>query len=428
MLYSFATTISQLSFRVYFKKIHYTGLEKIPLDKPLLLIANHTNALIDPVIINAYFPQRMHFITRGDVFSRLTIPIFKLLNMYPIYRMHDGYAKLEKNKDTFEICFDVLKNKGNVLIFAEGDCERMKKLRRLKKGAARMAFQAYYDFDADVRIVPISINYTEHTSFGGDAMIHCHEPFAIQEFDAAYKKSKARAINAFNKKVFSAMQDNLVHLDNLEEEELLEATLPIVRNHLKNSFFPILDKKATNRSKEEQKASNYINQLDQLPEKEALNTFKTKVLSYQSLLKKYNIAGTAVGKSANLLVLFLLILLFPLFLIGVLVNGLPLLIGDIVAKKKVNEAIYVSTFRWAIMGFGYFFIWLIVAIIAILSWQWNGVLLAFFLPISAYLTVFYASFLKENIEQFRFWSLKKRQPNIANQLIKEDQAIYDLLG
>ena len=70
-------------------------------------------------------------------------------------------TSLNDGDTAFEICFDVLKNNGNVLIFAEGDCERMKKLRRLKKGTARMAFQAYKDFGADVHIVPMSINYTE---------------------------------------------------------------------------------------------------------------------------------------------------------------------------------------------------------------------------------------------------------------------------
>ena len=48
-------------------------------------------------------------------------------------------AKYQMLKEkTFDTCFDILKNKGNVIIFPEGNHNYKKSLRPLKKGVSRI--------------------------------------------------------------------------------------------------------------------------------------------------------------------------------------------------------------------------------------------------------------------------------------------------
>ena len=43
----------RIGFAFYFKNIRIKGDKKIPSKKPILFVANHQNALIDPLLIGA---------------------------------------------------------------------------------------------------------------------------------------------------------------------------------------------------------------------------------------------------------------------------------------------------------------------------------------------------------------------------------------
>ena len=270
--------------RAYFKKIHYLGFENIPFDQPVLFAVNHTNALVDPVVLGAFMSKPVHFLTRADVFQPATEPILRKLNMYPIYRMRDGYHLLSKNEITFAKCFEVLQKKGQIIIFPEGDCFANKQLRPLKKGTARMAFQALDEFGVNVQIIPTSINYTNHSAFRSEVMVAFGEPFGIEDFKEIHQKNKARGIKAFNQQLKTAMKKNLVHLDNLENKELLEALLPIARTVSTARRFPIFDKKENSRLNAEKSVADYINHLDNTPETEVMNNFKKQVFNFTQQL------------------------------------------------------------------------------------------------------------------------------------------------
>ena len=110
----------------------------------MILASNHPNAFLDAMIYGAYFKRRIHFLARGDVFRKpLAAKILSSIGLIPIYRIAEGYENLDKNKDTFKICLDILNNNGIVLIFSEGYCEQEWKLRPLLKGTGRLAMMAW---------------------------------------------------------------------------------------------------------------------------------------------------------------------------------------------------------------------------------------------------------------------------------------------
>jgi 1-acyl-sn-glycerol-3-phosphate acyltransferase len=409
--------------RAHFKKIHYSGFENIPFDQPVLFAANHTNALIDPVALGGFMAHPLHFLTRADVFTPSTEPIFEKLNMYPIYRIRDGYHLLSRNETTFAKCFEILKDKGRIVIFSEGDCFANKQLRPLKKGTARMAFQALEEFDLNVQIVPTSINYTKHSAFRSEIMVAFDQPFGVKDFADIHTQNKARGIKAFNKQLQTAIKKNLVHLDNLENKELLEALLPIIRSALPVRKVPIFDTKENARLKGEKSAADYINHLDNSPETEEMNIFKEQVFNFSQQLNKYNIKIEAFEKTPNWLPLILMILCFPVFLAAVALNGLPYFVANYFAKNKVEEEIYISTFRSFIMTYSYLALWLILSIIAIVFLGWLGLAFAALMPISAFGLLFYKEALDMELARLRFSFFEKKQPIIAKQLIKEKKEI-----
>jgi len=133
--YLFVKLYVRLGFAFYFKKIMISGLENIPKDKAILFVANHQNALIDPILIASIMPRELNFLTRADVFNKPLIKaLLSTVNMMPIYRIKDGRTGLSKNEEVFEKCHKILNNNGTILIFPEGNHNIQRRLRILSKG------------------------------------------------------------------------------------------------------------------------------------------------------------------------------------------------------------------------------------------------------------------------------------------------------
>jgi len=106
---------------------------------PLLIIANHPNSFLDAIIIGSRYNRTVHFLARGDVFTKRHHRfLLKLLNMIPVYRLREGKEFLHLNEYAFVESARLLKNKEAVLIFIEGTCLNTNQLQPFKKGTARI--------------------------------------------------------------------------------------------------------------------------------------------------------------------------------------------------------------------------------------------------------------------------------------------------
>ncbi len=78
------------------------------------------------------------------------------LKILPVYRIRDGFSTLKANDEIFLKTIDVLKNKNGLVILPEGDHVGFRRLRQLKKGICRVAFQAdeATDFNLKIKIIP----------------------------------------------------------------------------------------------------------------------------------------------------------------------------------------------------------------------------------------------------------------------------------
>lgn len=106
---------------------------------PLLIIANHPNSFLDAIIIGSRYNRRIHFLARGDVFTKKHHRfLLGLLNMIPVYRIREGKEFLHLNQYAFDTSVKLLNNNEAVLIFIEGVCVNKNELQPFKKGTARI--------------------------------------------------------------------------------------------------------------------------------------------------------------------------------------------------------------------------------------------------------------------------------------------------
>ena len=157
----------------YFKKIIVEGQENIPKNRPVILVANHQNALLDPLLLATHTRLNPWFLTRAAVFVNPFISkVLNYIRMLPVYRVRDGFSTIQQNHQTFEATFDVLRNNGTVVIFAEGSHSLTRNLRPLSKGFTRMAFGLKEKFpELEPVIFPVSIGFSAHKRSGSTVRI-----------------------------------------------------------------------------------------------------------------------------------------------------------------------------------------------------------------------------------------------------------------
>ncbi|EKB48877.1 lysophospholipid acyltransferase family protein [Cecembia lonarensis] len=173
-----------LALHLYFKKIRVFGKENLPKGKAVLIVANHQNALIDPILIATHTQLKPHFLTRASAFKNpIAAKLLDFIRMIPIYRVRDGIDNMGKNKETFEKSVKILSNKGSLLIFGEGNHDMHRSLRPLKKGFARIAFQTLDENpELELLILPIGINYSNHKKSGSNVGLYIGDAFPANDY------------------------------------------------------------------------------------------------------------------------------------------------------------------------------------------------------------------------------------------------------
>ena len=287
--------------QVYFKKIIVTGAANIPRKKPLLFLANHQNALLDALVIAVTAPRYCYFIARADVFkNRMAARLLALINMRPVYRLRDGIKSIPNNKHTFTWASNVLLRNECLLFFPEGNHSLRRRVRPLSKGFTRIVDESLRNNPSlNLQIIPVGINYTDHTGFRGSVSLYYGE-----------------AVNA------DAFKNNLQALRDVMEEKLKSLT-----THVEN----------------EATYTEVIRQLEQTSP-EYLNPVETN--RRIRLIEAGKNPGTVAnnkkeGKSVARY------LAYPLYWLCFLPNAVPLLMWRMV-KQKITDPVFTGTLRFAV--------------------------------------------------------------------------------
>ncbi|MCU0421492.1 MAG: 1-acyl-sn-glycerol-3-phosphate acyltransferase [Bacteroidia bacterium] len=182
-LYPATQALIRFGCKLFFYKLYHQQLNRVPLEGPVMLVANHPNAFLDPLIIAAFLKRPTHFLARGDVFNIKGLSsLISTFHVLPVYRISEGKENISKNFETFDVCFEVFKKEGMVLLFGDGLCENNWRLRPMKKGPARLAKMAWLsDTPArNLKVVPVGLTY-EHFSGGGkSAVVAFGNPFDMK--------------------------------------------------------------------------------------------------------------------------------------------------------------------------------------------------------------------------------------------------------
>ena len=111
-LYAFLRHYVDFMLRMAYRRIKYVGLEKVPADGAVIYAPNHTNALMDALVILAMDRKQKVFVARADIFRNPKVAkILRFLKIMPIMRIRDGMDEVRKNTEIIHKSVDVLLDK-----------------------------------------------------------------------------------------------------------------------------------------------------------------------------------------------------------------------------------------------------------------------------------------------------------------------------
>lgn len=137
--------------------------------------------------------------------------------MFPVYRVSEGVENLEENYKTFELCKEIFKKKGIVLIFSEGRCINEWHLRPLKKGTARLAISSWQE-GIDIKVLPVALNYNSFTRFGKNVKLYFGDIINKESFD--YKDTHGNSIRQFNDTLNNQLGKYVYEIERTDKKTL----------------------------------------------------------------------------------------------------------------------------------------------------------------------------------------------------------------
>ncbi len=395
--------VPPFTFRVFFRRIFYSNLKKVPLEKPLLFVGNHQNSFVDGILVGSYLPQPIHFTMRADMFKKPFARFcLRELNVAPVYRIEEGLENVHKNLETFTGIYNILRKNGNFIMFSEGICIQEKRLQKLRKGTARLAFGAEEKFGLDVNIVPVGINYTYPAQFRKEVMINFHDPFSIKELKDIYLESPARGLLAFNEKCDAGLRKEVIIIEDPKNDLLAEQLLKMERNNMILPFFRWRFD-TDDRRKAEKSVADKINFLAK-ESPEEIEALREKVKNYSDMLASGRLRDENIARRLNLGWLRYLAVIagFPLFLAGYISNLLPFIIPHSVCDKLIRDKRFYSSVYISSGTVLYLIYFPLLLILAGVFAGWTGFLLGLLVPLAGYMVLFYQEIFRERIRTLRF--------------------------
>jgi glycerol-3-phosphate O-acyltransferase/dihydroxyacetone phosphate acyltransferase len=197
---------------------------RVPAEGPVLLVGNHPNGLVDPVLVAGTTDRPLRFLGKAPLFELPVLgAVMRGLEVLPVYRAQDD-ADTALNERTFDAVFGALGAGELVCLFPEGRSHDAPSLQRLKTGAARMALgaEARAASALGVRIVPVGLVYRAKRRFRSRAATWVGEAIEVRDLAELHRRDERAAVRALTERIAAGLASVTLELDRWEDLPLLE--------------------------------------------------------------------------------------------------------------------------------------------------------------------------------------------------------------
>lgn len=185
MLYRLLREVARIALQWFYRSVEVEGQHRIPARGPVILAANHNNALVDALLIASSIRREVRLTAKATLLENpLTRLIVHAVGIVPLRRAADEAATgaapdPSRNQGAFEAVVRTLAANGVVLIFPEGRSHSEPELAPLRTGCARMALHARATGVSGISIVPIGLTFEDKARPRSRVMMQVGHPILV---------------------------------------------------------------------------------------------------------------------------------------------------------------------------------------------------------------------------------------------------------
>lgn len=363
-----------------YRRFEVHGAKNLPKDGSLIFGVNHSNTLMDAMVLLASSHRKKVFIARGDIFKKpLVAKILTFLRILPIYRMRNGVAAVKNNDESLNKAVDVVHDRVELYIFPEGAHRTKHSLMRLGKGIFHIALDSNTQFGdkEPIYIVPVAIEYGDYFRFRTTAMINYGEPINVTDYIRnSTEENEAVVMNQLREMLSGRISELFTFIP---DDEDYDATWEIVKMKNIKRAGGLLKKMQRNRHTVEK-----VQEYKQQHPEQAKALFE-KVNEFAAERVKNRISVTSTAKKLplfNFIWKFIIALAgLPYFLASTIVN-LPVWLTTNIIRGKLKDPAFGNTVSYCVklVLFPLVFIVGTALMFSLIKWEWAlaGTILLFF--------------------------------------------------
>ena len=437
MIYFALKKLLQGAFFFFFRKRVVNGIDNIPTKGPLIVAVNHPNTLIDPLLVGVEMKRRVGFLANASIFVNALIKkIFEHFWVIPIYRKKDlKQGEVQDNRSSFKSCYDFFDLDGALLIFPEGTSVNELKLRDIKTGTARIAlsYEAERNFDGGLVINTIAISYSDSLRFRSAVSMSVNPAFYVSEYKDAWEEDNENAVRLLTDRIRQELQGLLTITDDKGQEKAVLQTQKFYTEYIdtKASRFsnPALSFSIRKEIASRIRILNVSNNAKYLQLAKFIETFFTEI-SALNLTPGFFRDSFLDRPQLEVMLSYIaqLILLFPLYILGLITSYIPYQLPRwIYSKLKVEEE-----YRATILLLGGMIIfplyYMLNAYLFHLFISDNWILILLFillLPFIGFVSLFFYNIWKRFLRVIHFY-YTINSDKIEDMILKRDKIIKDI--
>jgi 1-acyl-sn-glycerol-3-phosphate acyltransferase len=362
-----------------FYDVERTG-PKLP-PGPVLVTANHPNALIDPLVIFRTGGRPTRPLAKAPLFEQALVgTVLKGLGGLPVYRRRDDSELMHLNDRTFDAVIEALRQNEAVQIYPEGQSHSEPALTPLRTGAARIALLAEEgsSWNLGLKIQPVGLTYSRKHLFRGRVVAAFGAPILVAHHRTAYQDDPREAARILTQDLQERLEAVTINVDAPDEVELVEVAERLYSRGKQMAGWrervPMAQRLP--RMQEFARGLRWLRTSDP----EAFRRLRHAVGRYQRYLTVFGAREGDVppGYSLGGVVRYsitqttYLLLVLPMALLGLVVWAAPFLFTRYGAPRFRPELDQVATYKLAlaILVFPAWMVLLVVAIVLTVGWKW----------------------------------------------------------
>ncbi|HEX4868372.1 MAG TPA: 1-acyl-sn-glycerol-3-phosphate acyltransferase [Acidimicrobiales bacterium] len=160
------------------RRVEVAGLDRLPTGRPVLLVANHFNGFVDPLVVTSVLGRLPRFVAK-DALRRIPILGLALRAAGVAFVRRAGDGGRADNAEAFAECHRALAQRDVVAIFPEGTTHDRPRMDPIKTGAARIALGARTAGADGVVIVPVGLTFPDKVALRSSALVQLGLPIEL---------------------------------------------------------------------------------------------------------------------------------------------------------------------------------------------------------------------------------------------------------